>query len=262
MSHAAYDRLVILREDGDAVIAIGQPAHAWLSGQLARAWGNERFPAPEPREEVCLAAEQHDLGMAAWDAAPHVNPQTGRPMSFMEMPTEVHLDLWTRAPRLALVQGRYAALLVSLHGTLLYEYRDWSRASEDTRRAVEAYREDQRALQDELVRSLASDPRYAPYVESGTLEHNRRLVAVWDAISLMLCMRRLPYTLERPERFELTALDDEGARARLDPWPFRGEKLIVRCEGRRLEGRFQTDDALREALARAPWQTLDIELVP
>jgi uncharacterized protein DUF3891 len=253
---------VILREDGDAVIAIGQPAHAWLSGQLARAWGNERFPAPEPREEVCLAAEQHDLGMAAWDSEPRLNPETGRPMSFLEMPTEVHLELWTRAPRLALVQGRYAALLVSLHGTLLYEYRDWSRAPEETRRAVEAYREDQRELQDELVRSLAADPRYAPYVEPETLDHNRRLVAAWDAISLMLCMRRLPYTIERPERMELSEAGSGGARARLDPWPFGGESLSVRCEGRRLEDRFRTDDELREALAVAPWQTLEIELVP
>ena len=253
---------MILRDDGAAVIAIGQPAHAWISGQLARAWGNDRFPAPEPREEVCLAAEQHDLGMAAWDAAPRLNPETGRPMSFMEMPTEVHLDLWTRAPRLALVQGRYAALLVSLHGTLLYEYRDWSRAPEETRQAVDAYREDQRAFQEELIGSLESDSRYAPYVERETLDHNRRLVAAWDAISLMLCMRRLPYTVERPSRFVLSALDAEGVRARLDPWPFGGETLTVRCEGRRLEGRFQSDDELRAALAAAPWLTLDIELVP
>jgi hypothetical protein len=253
---------MVLRRDGDAVIAIGQPAHAWISGQLARAWGNDRFPAPEPREEVCLAAEQHDVGMAAWDAEPRLNPDTGRPMSFMEMPTEVHLDLWTRAPRLALVQGRYAALLVSLHGTLLYEHRDLSRMTEATRSAVEAYRSDQRTLQDELVRSLAEDPRYAPYVEPEALEQNRRLVAAWDAISLMICMRNLPYTVERPDRVEISALDEDGARVRLEPWPFAGERLVVRCEGRRLEGRFQSDETLREALARAPWLTLDFELVP
>jgi uncharacterized protein DUF3891 len=254
--------VMVLREDGDAVIAIGQPAHAWVSGQLARAWGNDRFPAPEPREEVCLAAEQHDIGMAAWDAEPRVNPETGRPLSFMEMPTSVHLELWTRAPRLALVQGRYAALLVSLHGTLLYEYRDFSSAPEETRRAVNAYRADQWDLQDGLVRSLREDPIYAPYVEGEALERNRRLVAAWDAISLMLCMGRLPYTVAGAERMELTALDDEGVRTRLDPWPFDGDRLLVRCEGRRLEGRFQTDAALREALAEAPWRTLEIELVP
>src|SRR5439155_3630970 len=109
---------------------------------------------------VCLAAEQHDLGMAAWDAEPRLNPETGRPQSFLEMPTPVHLELWTRAPRLALTQGRYIALLVSLHGTLLYGYRDWSRAPEETRRAVEAYRADQLRLQDKLLESLRQDARY------------------------------------------------------------------------------------------------------
>jgi hypothetical protein len=249
---------MVLRHDGDAIIAIGQPAHAWVSGQLARAWS----PPPEPREEVCLAAEQHDIGMAAWDSEPRVNPETGLPTSFMEMPTEVHLDLWTRGPRLALAQGRYAALLVSLHGTLLYEHRDFSRASEDLRRRVEEYRNDQRAFQDGLIASLRADPRYAPYVEGDALERNRRLVAAWDAISLMLCMRNLPYTVARPERIELSALDAEGARVRLDPWPFEPDELVVCCEGRRLVGRFKTDDELRSALASAPWRTLEFELVP
>jgi hypothetical protein len=39
---------VLLRRDGDGVVAIGQPAHAWVSGQFARAWGNERFGAVDP----------------------------------------------------------------------------------------------------------------------------------------------------------------------------------------------------------------------
>ena len=90
---------MLLREDDDAVITIGQPSHAWLSGQLARAWGNERFGPVEPREEVCLGAEQHDIGMAAWDLTPTRNPDTGLPRSFMEMPLGVHLELWSAGPR-------------------------------------------------------------------------------------------------------------------------------------------------------------------
>jgi hypothetical protein len=250
---------MVLRKDGDAIIAIGQPAHAWVSGQLARAWS----PSPDPREDVCLAAEQHDVGMAAWDSEPRVNPDTGLPMSFMEMPTEVHLDLWTRGPRLALAQSRYAALLVSLHGTLLYEHRDFSGAPEKVRRRVEEYRNGQRAFQAGLIASLRGDARYAPYVEAEALERNRRLVAAWDAISLMLCRRNLPYTVARPEPIELSALDDEGARVRLEPWPFeQRDELVVHCEGRRLEGRFQTDEELRSALDSAPWRTLEFQLVP
>ena len=50
------------RDDEEGLIVIGQPAHAWVSGQLARAWGNDRFGHFEPWEEVRLAAEQHDVG--------------------------------------------------------------------------------------------------------------------------------------------------------------------------------------------------------
>ena len=82
---------MLLRPDGDGVLAIGQPAHAWLSGQLARTWGNERFGTVEPWEEVCLAAEQHDAGMAEWERRPTLNPGTGLPRSFMELPLGEHL---------------------------------------------------------------------------------------------------------------------------------------------------------------------------
>ena len=58
---------MLVRDDG---LVIGQPAHAWVSGQLARAWGNAAFPAPSPREPVCLAAEQHDVGWQDADLAP------------------------------------------------------------------------------------------------------------------------------------------------------------------------------------------------
>ena len=108
---------MIHRSDRDGTLLIGQPAHAWMSGRMARAW---KWPF-QPWEDVCLAAEQHDIGMAAWDARPELDPATGLPYSFTSMPREMHVGLWSKAARLMLPQGRYAALLVSLHGTGLYE---------------------------------------------------------------------------------------------------------------------------------------------
>ena len=52
----------------------GRRPHAWVSGQLARAWGNAEFGSVAPYEEVCLAAEQHDVGMAEWDTCTDVQP--------------------------------------------------------------------------------------------------------------------------------------------------------------------------------------------
>jgi Protein of unknown function (DUF3891) len=66
---------MLLRKDGPSVIAIPQPSHAWLSGQMARAWGHAHFTAPAPHEEVCLAAEQHDIGWQSWEEMPALVPR-------------------------------------------------------------------------------------------------------------------------------------------------------------------------------------------
>src|SRR4051812_39442660 len=166
---------MLLRPDGDAVICIGQPAHAWLSGQLARNW----HPAPEPYEEVCLAATQHDAGMADWDAAPELNPESGLPQSFMEMALDTHLGLWTHAPHRVLPQSRYAALLVSMHGCALYEMRDLDRMQPRDADKVRAYLDSQRELQ----RQLSAD------LDQGQVARNQQLLWAWDFLSLALCLR-------------------------------------------------------------------------
>src|SRR5207253_4821348 len=102
-------------------------------------------------EEVCLAAEQHDVGMAAWDAAPELNSATGLPYSFWQLPRRTRLALWARGPRTVLSQSRYAALLVSLHGTGLYERNEEpGGASSPEGQAVRSYLAGEHAFQEEL----------------------------------------------------------------------------------------------------------------
>jgi Protein of unknown function (DUF3891) len=236
---------VVLRELGeDAVLCIGQPAHAWLAGQLARAWGNGLFPEPRPRDEVVLAAAQHDVGMAAWDSAPELNPDTGRPMSFLEMPVETHLALWSAAPKLALSQSRWVALLVSMHGAFLYERR-----SQDP--GVAEYLAAQRVLQDELRTSLGISERDA--------RRNQRLLAAWDWMSLVLCMDRLPADVAAERSLHMSELG--GGEVAVNPWPFRTDRVEVHVEGRRLEGRFEDTSAMRAALQAAPWEAVELALV-
>jgi hypothetical protein len=255
---------MLLRRDGDAVIAIGQPAHAWLSGQLARAWGNERFGAVEPWEEVCLGAEQHDVGMAAWDGQPALNPQTGLPRSFMELEFDVHLAIWSAAAPLVVPQSRYAALLVSLHGTTLYERRDLARLGRRDADRVRAFLDGQRELQDGLLATLRADPRTATAAAEDAVRRNRRLVWTWDSLSLGLLLDWAPYELEAVPAadgdVDVAVRAASGGALTLDPWPFARDRLVLRCEGRRLAGRFEDEGAMRAALADAPWVTLELEL--
>jgi hypothetical protein len=248
---------MLLREDGDAVVAIGQASHAWLSGQLARAWGGPVAGAVEHREAACLAADQHDVGMAQWDLAPALNPRTGRPQSFLEMDLATHLALWSAAPQRLFTQSRLAALLVSLHGTKLYERRDLARLAPGDADAVRAYLAGQRALQARLAAETGA--------ATSALRRLQGQLFAWDWLSLALCLRWAPATLEgvpaAREDVGLT-LAERGGRASLDPWPFAADEVAVRCEGRRLAERCATPAELHAALERAPRLELRFRLAP
>ena len=238
---------MLLRSDGEAVLAIGQAAHAWVSGQLARAWRDI-----EPREELCLAAEQHDVGMALWDLSPSLNPETGRPHSFMEMPLATHLELWSAAPQRLFSQSLYAALLVSMHGTALYERRDLSRMSSAEADAVRTYLAGQRALQARLAAEVGAGEE--------ELHRNQRLLWAWDWLSLGLLLGWAPASLGGAIELRI-APGGDGATL-VDPWPFGGDEVRVRCEGRRLEGRFEDEPSLHAALEGAQRVPIEHRLIP
>lgn len=255
---------MLLRRDEQGVIAIGQPSHAWISGQLARAWGNAEFGAVAPWEEVCLAAEQHDIGMAAWDLEPTLNPGSGLPNSFMEMPLSTHVELWTAGPRRLIAQSRYAALLVSMHGARLYERRDLDKLSDDDAQQVRNYLSAQHELQSELLSGLRDDAATRPWSAPDLVKRNSDLIWTWDLLSLALCLGWAPHTAKRvptatePVDIELTA--PAPATMALDPWPFAAEALTVHCDGIRLSGPYESPAALHTALANAPRVTANFEL--
>ena len=185
---------------------------------------------------MCLAAEQHDVGMAAWERRPTLNPQTGLPRSFMELTLDDHLEIWWRAAPLVLPQSRYAALLVSMHGTALYERRDPPRR--DVER-VRAFLDGQRELQERLL-----EPARGP--AHGASPPTRSCAATSGSSG--------PGTRCR------SGCCSSGQQLGLDPWPFRNHRVSLRCEGRRLAGRFDDEEAMRAALSAAPWVTLELDL--
>jgi hypothetical protein len=248
---------MLLREDDRGVLAIGQPSHAWLSGQLARAWGNEEFGSVDPLEEVCLAAEQHDAGWMTQDLRPTLNAKTGLPHSFTEMPLDVHLRLWTDGPRSLLSQSRYATLLASMHGSRLYGRRDLTRLPPDDAEAVRRFLRLQKEFQAELGESLGVDP--------AELERNSLLIWTWDYLSLALCLNWSEATAKGAPTANGTAdirVEPSEDHTHLDPWPFAVESLTVRAEGRRLRGRFDDEEEMLRSFAAAPWESLELRLGP
>ena len=217
---------MLVRPDGDGAVCIGQMSHSWISGQMARAWA-EPF---EPYDEVCLAAELHDIGMAEWDLEPSLNPETGLPMAFTEMPIAVHSELWLEAPKSLVTTSVHAAALVSLHGTRLYELRERTpEVSEVLRR------------QEEFRRGLG--------FEREELEPGSTLVWIWDYLSLAVLLGW---------KGEVEGLSVDGSH--VTPWPFRSPSLTVHCEARRLSGRFDDEREMQAALAATAPERLELEL--
>lgn len=260
---------MLLREEPTALLLIGQPAHAWVAGQLARAWGNEHFGNVAPWEEVCLAAEQHDIAHALWEGSPTLNLQTGRPYSFLEMPTHMHLTIVSRASALLLPQCRYAALLVSLHFTGLYEASAARHAASPDHQEVQNFLAREYAFQQQVLATLRDDPYYAPYAAPEMVARNRQLVRTWDALSLILCFGLQPQqwlshvpTMSGETTLTVTRVEDDPTRGTVDSWPFHQDAVMLRCEGRRLTETFTDEEAMRGALARAPWVTITMHLRP
>ncbi|AWK87297.1 DUF3891 family protein [Azospirillum thermophilum] len=262
---------MLLRQDGDGVIAISQPSHAWLAGQLARGWGNAAFERPAPHEEVCLGAELHDIGWLSWESAPVLNPDSGLPQDFREVPVATHVDLWRSGVRRALQYGRYPALIVSLHADTIYgSYFQPGTASEEERGLVRALLDEQHAFQRECVAALSANPRHAGRLGTEALERNRLLVAAVDLMSLHICWGvrqeiRVPLVPTMGEGRTALILRSPGqdpAALTVSPWPFAADRLELVAEGRRLPGRFTDETAMRRALGEAETAVLTVTLSP
>jgi Protein of unknown function (DUF3891) len=186
---------VLLVDHPDGKVAVAQPSHAWISGQLARAWGG----GLHPREEVCLAAEQHDVAWTEWERRPAYDPETGYPYTFMSLDMPTKLAMWETGPDALLGQSRYAALLVSMHGSRLYKDLDRSAFEQEVRATLDASDEE--------------------------IERNHRLVWMWDSMSLALLLGWRPWTAAGMQ------MAPDGS---VTPWPFASGSVTVRCEGRLL----------------------------
>ena len=239
------------RPSGD-VLAISQPAHAWVSGQLLRQWAT---PLPPP---LLLAAEQHDLAWLDWETAPVFDPATGRPTLFRDVGAAAHAPLWTQAvDRAEAAWGRHVALLISRHGSVIYNrFTDRHRTGgDDDTAAANHYLQEQGVRQRAWAATLGLRP--------AQLEAETDLIAFADTLSLALCgALATPLDILGPHgaRYQL-----HGPRAALTlaPWPFAAPSVSVAAPARTVpHGRFPDASAMRAWLAAAPWTWFEASLHP
>src|ERR1700733_2369653 len=233
---------MLFRIEPSGVLAISQPTHAWISGQILRAW-DDTLGTP-----LLLAAEQHDIGWLDWETAPSFNPETGRPHLFREIGAAVHSPMWRQGVERALgAWGAHVAVLVSRHGGVIYRrYTDRHRIGEADAAAAQTYLETQAPLEAAWAKTLGLD--------AAALQKQTTLVALSDTLSLALCGElKTPFEVEAPsasggtETLRLIERPGHPFDFVLSPSPFRKDVLNVEGEARPLPltGRFDDEAAMR-----------------
>ncbi len=250
---------MLFREQPSGVLAISQLTHAWIAGQILRAW-DEALGEP-----LLLAGEQHDIAWIDWDTAPSFDSTSGRPHLFRDVGASVHAPMWAHGVERALAAwGAHVALLVSRHGGVIYRrYRDRHRLAAADAAAAEHYLASQAPIEANWARALGLDTAF--------LDKETARLALADTISLALCGElKTPLDLEAPgrdgSRVAMQLLERPGHpfHFTLSPWPFRTHSLAVEGEARPLpaEGRLASEAAMRAWLAAPERVVFSAKLTP
>ncbi|MCL4196645.1 MAG: DUF3891 family protein [Phycisphaerales bacterium] len=250
------------RRAPQGIVAISQPAHAWVSGQIAAVWGEP----PDRREEMVLAALLHDIGWTEWEQHPTFNSQTGWPHTFLELDTRSHVAIWSQVWRRVEAASALAALLVSRHGTGLYKRYHGAAEAPGTDPLVREYLEREQQAQAALLAKVRAASTRSAAMDEAWLERASELIAAWDWMSLILCMnasdrgevKGVPWRGARID-LQLSRVDEERWRA--TPWVFAPKQVRLVMEGRALSRSARDEAEMHAMLDAAPLVEIEVTMM-
>lgn len=220
---------------GDGVLhLVTQPDHAALARRLMTLWPS--LQKAERRRDILTALEHHDRGWQHADAAPTVDPATGRIHDFVHAPVEVRQAVWpVSVDRLA--AAPWAAALVAHHALSIYDRFRGDVAWDAFFAGMTTARDAHLAASGGDLKALARDYVY---------------VRLGDLLSLTFCTAATepatlgPWTIRR-----------DRSRLHVEPNPFVLDVPFA-VEAREIaDVPYRTDAALRAALAAAPSRALE-----
>ncbi|MBX3411765.1 MAG: DUF3891 family protein [Pirellulales bacterium] len=242
----------------DATDANGQPAwilvsqveHARLAARIAEAWGNAPFEPLVPRGEVLAGIEHHDDGWAAWERRPTVDPQTGRPLDFTEVPIEVWLPIWQGSIDAAAQQGPLPGCMVAGHFTaLLLRFSSrWSEIPAHRQLALSFQARQENAISTWLRQWCVMHGATAAEAQA-TAARSLAELQWFDLLSLWLCcsQRTESVTFDTPSA-KLSLTPQPGGRVLLAPWPLAVSELEISTPGRQVAAKhYASTDELAAA---------------
>jgi hypothetical protein len=259
---------------GTPRLAIMMYEHTALSGQFARAFGNEQFEPLVPLEPMIYVVSHHDAGWAEFDRDPASDEKTGLPYNLIETPAELITVTSRQSPDFNERHHPYCGLMSSMHSWGLYNGRyglsklvlidnipPQDRPIADRMLAGELDR------QKRLKEQIARDPQYAGLLDDVKLFQNYKQLQFLDTLALYF--NRIHPSERARQAFENVPLNGSmdttvtieprgnGFYA-LSPYPFAANWAEFGYAGRRLAPR--PSDAIgswQRALKETPteWET-------
>lgn len=232
--------------------------HMDLCRQFAEAFGNDRFEKPAPYDETLYAISHHDRGWDQFDANPVLDPVSGFPTGVGGAKGPGGAETTRLSPDFNEKRHAYCGLLASMHTWGLYNerygYTDFRvrqggpstsiPISPDMADETNAILEEELARQERLKQQLAANPTTSSWVEEDNLFRNYKLLQFCDTLALYFNLRHrndrtvevyvhVPETVSRDTNVTVTPVGDNTYS--FDPFPFAGDSLEVRCQGRYVE---------------------------
>jgi Protein of unknown function (DUF3891) len=234
-------------------LAIMMHEHTALSGQFARAFGNDRFEPARPHDLMCYVVSHHDEGWAEFDRDPVTDENSGLPYNLVETPAE-HITVTSRrSPDFNERQHPYCGLVSSMHSWGLYNGRYGlsnlvliDRIPLQDRPLAERMLAGEIDRQKRLKAELARDPQSAGWIEQEHLFQNYKQLQFFDLLALYF--NRMHPGQRGEQKFEhvpLHAGQDASVTIRprergvyeVSPYPFAANCAEFAFSGRCIEPR-------------------------
>ncbi len=242
--------MIVQSSPTDLHFVIIQTDHARMSGQIAKAFGNERFAPLNPAQFVQFVAEHHDEGWVETDEKVMADPETGFPYHLTKTPISELIQTSRKSPAFNEAHHPYCGILSSMHTIGLFNGRygmsDFifiDKMPAEYRQSANEMLKNERERQERLIAQLKNEPATKKWVKKKRLFHNYKLLQFFDTLALYFQMTHptmrqktaflnVPRGVNDDVTVRIEPVDVIAGIYQLSPFPFAGNSVTFRYQGR------------------------------
>lgn len=172
--------MIVYEREHDFVLT-AQHEHGQVAGVMASHWKDELLADSRHREELILAAREHDRGWIELDSAPFWNDYSQSPYSFRDFPLRPRFVFYQKGIDEVREKSLYAGLLCSMMYTELFQNTLGANANDDD--DIREYLKKEQSYQEDWQQQLGGGDELKRRLQS-----DLEIMLFCDQLSLFLCM--------------------------------------------------------------------------